>query len=166
MNQPAAQVSARPQGDTPIQMRPTTYFVALALPSEANIAIAYLKKKYPESPAKRVTELYVDRLIPGMHVITLMRRDQPSPPVTYVNSGGIKEPIYHKAEEFADEVSESEPIAIAKYFNKASVSGDWALNEGVLDKDRFFDDLAKTVAGATIKWNPTALPGIMKLDFI
>lgn len=168
----------QPQGPAkPIEYAnlPTTYFMALALPSEGAIALAYLKKKYGnEIKAKKVTELRVDRLIPGMHVIVLMRRGPEfradprpmSPPVTYIANNGMKEAIYHKADEFADEVTESAPIAIADYFQRAPqvMAGEWG-GDGELDKDRFFDALAASSPGATIKWQPERNPGIVKLEY-
>lgn len=177
MTQPSARAVELSTKETPIQERESTYFMALQLPSETKIALAYLNKKYGKDvpaggphKAKRVNELKVDRLVPGMHIIVLMRLEEArSPAVTYVNNGGIKEPIYHKAEEFADEVVESEPIEIAKFYRRPTRTegGLWG-NDGELDKDAFFAELATAAiaGGAMIKWKPDQNPGVVKLDYI
>lgn len=152
--------SAAAKQQTPdlLQMVDTTYFVMLDDEYEKKAAKEYLRQHYPNTNARVVHELRIDRLTDKHTVIALFRGNERTDAVRVVANGqGIRELKPTPLPELAGEVQESKPVRCAEYWQ--TIEG----NEGTLDVASFLTELGKKCTPAAIKLYPAQ--GFMKLGF-
>lgn len=142
----------------PAQMAETTYFVLVNDEYESKAGRAYLKTIYPQSLARVVTELRLDRLTDKHTVIPILRGDDRSPAVPLVRDAhGIRVPQPAPVTELMKEVREGQPVACAKYWQPGTG------NEGELNVAGFLEEVGKSCVPAAVKYYPRE--NIMKLGF-
>src|SRR5262245_53894466 len=96
----AAKAEAAPS----VQMQETTYFVLINDEFEQKAAREYLRNKYPNSDARVVQELRLDRLTDKQTVIALYRGNQRTPAVQLItNPQGVRVPSATPVAELAAE---------------------------------------------------------------
>lgn len=166
MNQPARVERREPEGL--VQNDENTYFVFENAPGEAKIALAYIADQYPNTKAKRVIELRVDRLTDRHNVICLVRGRDPRKPVTPLigqrrSEHGIMQLVNADPNTLKGEICESEPIACNRYWNRMA---GWEGGDGELDITGFLAAVGAAAAPLRVVWSPQSLPGIMKLGAI
>jgi hypothetical protein len=156
MTQPSA---AAKQPESPLQMAETTYFVMIDDEYEKKAAKEYLRQMYPNTEARVVHELRLDRLTNKHHVIALFRGNERTAALALVaNMNGIRELRPTPVAELMKEVHESRPVRCADYWQPASEG-----NEGEVALGGFLEDLGKKCSPAALKYYPKQ--GILKLGF-
>lgn len=143
----------------PAQMAETTYFVLMNDEYESKAGRAYLKTIYPQSLARVVTDLRIDRLTDKHTVIPLFRGDDRTPAVQLIRDPqGIRVPQHTPVAELMKEVREGQPVACAKHWSASSG------NEGELNVTSFLEELGKSCVPAAVRYVPRE--NILRLGFI
>lgn len=159
MTQAAVAEKSDPKQQLIPQMVDTSYFIIQEDEYEKKAAREYIRSKYPNTQARIVTELRLDRLTDKHTVYALFRDNERSPAVHLVaNANGIRELRPAPVAELAAEVKESKAIRCADFWMPAREG-----NEGELDLSTFLSELGKRCAPAAIKYYPAQ--GILKLGF-
>lgn len=132
------------------QMSADTYFVALADDDEFQIAKAYVKAMYPQTAAKLVRELRLDRLT-DKHTVIALRRDDERSPVAVLEPSptGQRQPRRRPAVELIGEIREAPPIRVAEFWGPG-LDGD-----GEVDSSGFMSALGTRAIPAAVKNYPT-----------
>lgn len=140
-----------------------TYFFMMPDPYEQRIMLAYLAEKYPDSQAKKVSELRIDRLT-DLHAVIVLVRPKPSAAATqFKNQMGLSEFTHHEPETKMAEVREARPILIKDFWREA---GEDSVSDGELDTSAFITAVSQAASPITTYWHPDQLPGILKLSYV
>jgi len=156
-----------------------TYFMMLPDQYEQRVMLAYIAQKYPQSEARKVSELRVDRLT-DLHSVIVLVRPRPTPAATQFKNGmGVSEFQHHEPEEKLKEVRESRPILVKTFFkapgavpefneygDRPEMSLDNEVGDGELNISNFLTALAQAASPMTLNWHPTQLPGIVRLAWV
>ena len=140
-----------------------TYFLYLPDDYEKEIMRLYLAQKYPNSQARKVGEMQVNRLTEVHNVIVLTRK-KPSPMSTpRRNQMGTTEYERHEPETKLKEVTESKPIVCADFWAPGNED---SMVDGQMDTHSFLTAVSKAASPLTISWHPEQNPGILKLSWV
>lgn len=159
---PAAEPVAAPKALDPGFSR-FTYFLYLPNDYEKEIMRLYLAQKYPESLARKVGEMQVNRLT-DQHQVIILTRPKPTPDKTpRRNQMGAVEFDDHEPSTKLKEVRESKPISVREFWNEGNED---SMIDGTLDTHRFLDAVARAASPLTISWHPEQNPGVLKLSWV
>lgn len=126
-----------------------TYYVMPADEHEQAICQAWIEKHRPNTIARSVSRLRVDRLTERHTVIVLMRRvKKPTAAVGItLDENKLRQTVHRNVDELSAEVTEGEVIRCDKHWRPASDGQD-----GLLDTSTFLEELGKTCTPLCIKW--------------
>lgn len=145
MNQPAAR--AEPSKELRVQDRESTYFWFVE--HDEAVCNAYVRTKYPDSKARRVSTINMHRLHERSHIICLTRRGKPTPIEKYTIELGRRLPVSVDPDTLVSEVIEGSAIAVRDFITGAT---EW--EDGQLDAASLIARAAKDYTPATCHYRP------------
>lgn len=145
MNQPARAEPAK--SEARVQDRESTYFWFVE--HDEAVCSAYVRLKYPDSKARRVSAINMHRLHERSHIICLARRGKPTPIEKYTIELGRRLPVSVDPDTLIQEVTEGTPIAVRDFITGAT---EW--EDGQLDAAKLIARAAKDYAPATCHYRP------------
>jgi hypothetical protein len=159
---PAAEpVSAKV--DDRVGMSRFTYFLYLPNDFDKEVMRLYLQEKYPNSLARKVGEMQVNRLT-EQHAVIVLTRPRPTADKTpFKNQMGTVEYTLHPAEEKIREVRESKPIFCKEFWHEGNED---SMIDGALDTHLFLGAVSVAASPLTISWHPEQNPGVLKLSWV
>lgn len=142
MNQPSARAETQAQKELRVQDRESTYFWFVE--HDEAVCNAYIRVKYPDSKARRVSVINMHRLHERSHVIGLSRRGKPTPIEKYTIELGRRLPVAVDPDTLVGEVTEGQAVAVKDFISGAT---EW--EDGQLDAPALIARMAKDYSPAT-----------------
>lgn len=141
MNQP---VSARAESAPKTTHTQSTYFLAVDDPFELKIAQAWLKATYPNTLARIVSQLPMQRLTKPTVVIPVIRGEDRSPAYTQTMEAHSVRAIHVNPKDLIGEVRECAPVEVAKHWRE--VRDEFDPFGGEMNRNSFMDELSQNSA--------------------
>jgi hypothetical protein len=140
-----------------------TYFLYLPDDYEKEVMRLYLLQKYPNSQARKVGEMQVNRLT-DQHQVIILTRPKPTPDKTpYKDPMGSVQYTLHEPKSKLSEIRESKPIFCKDFWTEGH---DDSMVDGTLNTHTFLAAVSAAASPLTISWHPEQNPGVLKLSWV